>query len=96
MQWYSFEEQDLLIRLQVRAGSKGDSIEGIQSDRLKLKIKAAPREDRANQHLARFLASEFRLPVSRIVITHGRRSRLKTIRIIKPVLFPEWFELYSG
>lgn len=48
---------------------------------LKIKLKAPPVDDAANEELVRFLAKHFDLARSRIQIIRGQRSRRKTIKI---------------
>lgn len=94
--WYRLENNELTIRLQVQPGCREDRIEGLHAGRLKVRIKAQPVENRANIYLKKFFAGEFGVPKTRIEITRGLNSKLKTIVIKKPGPYPGWFEKDKG
>lgn len=48
---------------------------------IKIYITAPPVDNKANEHLIRFLAGYFGRPRSRIRILRGLRSRIKTVEI---------------
>ena len=45
-------------------------------------LTCVPEKGRANAQLIRFLADKAGLPPSRLAITHGRRGRVKTLRLL--------------
>jgi hypothetical protein len=68
----------LKVRLQPRAPRASISVCG---DELKIKVKAAPIDDKANQECCKLLAELFEVPKSSVEILRGRSSRYKLIRI---------------
>lgn len=70
---------DVPVHVQPRARS--NQIVGIHNGALKLKIVAPPVEDAANKAILRFFANLLEIPVSRVKMLTGERSRDKTLRI---------------
>jgi uncharacterized protein (TIGR00251 family) len=56
-------------------------IVGQQGEFLKIKLKAAPVDNAANEELVRFLVETYRLPKSKITILSGRNSRRKLLKL---------------
>ena len=73
------EAASLRVHLQPKSSSEG--IVGEADGILKLRVTAPPVNGRANEACLRLLAKALDLPVSRLHITAGHHSRLKTIRI---------------
>ena len=73
------EAASLRVHLQPKASREG--IVGEADGTLKLRVTAPPVNGRANEACLRLLAKALDLPVSRLHITAGHHSRLKTIRI---------------
>lgn len=69
----------LAIRIQPRAGA--DRVCGVQGDRLKIRIAAAPVEDAANARLCRYLASLFGVPIASVRLLQGNKSRDKLLAV---------------
>jgi hypothetical protein len=67
------------VRVQPRASR--DEIVGKYQDGLKIRLTAAPVDDRANEALCNLLASRLKVPVSAVRIAAGGRSRNKRIEI---------------
>ncbi|HLD31385.1 MAG TPA: DUF167 domain-containing protein [Patescibacteria group bacterium] len=47
----------------------------------RIKIKAPPAEGEANKELLQFLSRHLQIPISRIRIVHGFKSRHKTVEV---------------
>jgi len=58
---------------------------------LKIHITAAPTNGKANKHLRKFLAKQFRVPQSHIELLSGENQQNKKIKIISPKRCPEPF-----
>lgn len=71
--------------IQVKPNAKINKILGYQANRLKIAIKAAPVDGKANQALIDFLASYLDLPKSCIEITKGETSLFKQIIIYSDI-----------
>jgi uncharacterized protein YggU (UPF0235/DUF167 family) len=76
---------EVVVRLTPRAAS--DAVDGAGADAsgrtfLKARVRAVPEKGAANAALARLLAKWLDVPASRIVVTAGAASRIKTVRIV--------------
>jgi uncharacterized protein (TIGR00251 family) len=72
-----------LIYLSIKASpmASKSSLNGIQDGRLKVKIAAAPEDNKANEELRSFLAKLLGCPKKEVVLTAGEKSRLKTVSL---------------
>ena len=68
-----------LVRVQPRASR--DGFAGEVDGALKIRLTAPPVDDRANEALRRFLATELKIGISAVRIAGGERSRTKRIEI---------------
>jgi len=69
------------LRFHVVPNAKSDKVVGEHGDAIKIKLRAAAVEGKANTALRCFLAEELNIPKSAIILEHGQRSRDKVIRI---------------
>jgi uncharacterized protein len=69
------------IRVHVIPNAKIDEVVGEHGDAIKIKLRAAAVEGKANTALRRFLAEKLSIPQRAIVLEHGQKSRDKVIRI---------------
>ena len=76
------DELVLLVRVQPRASR--DQIVGVEADRLKVRITAAPVDGQANAQLLKLLAKAFGVAKSAIIIETGETARDKRVRIRAP------------
>jgi uncharacterized protein (TIGR00251 family) len=67
------------VRVTPRASR--DEIAGEHDGALKVRLKAPPVEDRANESLRRLLAERLNVPVSAVRIVAGERRRTKRVAI---------------
>ena len=58
-----------------------DEIEGEYAGALKIRLTAAPVEDRANEALRRILAERLNVPVAAVRIVAGGKSRTKRVEV---------------
>ena len=85
--WY-WQEQALFVHILVQTRASSDAITGIHENQLKIRLRAAAVENRANESLCRFLAKQFAVPKSQIFILSGQTSRHKKICIQSPTKYP--------
>ena len=71
----------MLIRIQVKANSKADSISIADTGVIHVKIRAEPVEGKANKYLLEYLSAMFILPKSKIEIIKGHNNLYKTISL---------------
>ncbi len=70
------------LRIKVIPKSRTNEVSEIMTDEtIKIRIKAAPENGRANRELIKFLSRELNLPKENISIISGASSQLKLIRI---------------
>ena len=72
------------IRLTPKGGRDGlDGLETLSDGRgvLKARVRTAPEDGKANAALVKLIAKACGVPASRVALTSGATSRLKTIRI---------------
>lgn len=80
-----------VLRCRITPGAKRNELlgwvdEGAPNGRvLRVKIRAAPVEGRANRELIKFLAGELGVPKSKLSIRSGAKSRVKTVQVSVPV-----------
>ncbi|TVP15012.1 DUF167 family protein YggU [Shewanella sp. KCT] len=83
------EEDDLVIRLYIQPKASRDQIVGPHGDELKVAITAPPIDGKANVHLCKFLAKQFKTAKGNILIEKGELGRHKQIRVVMPKEIPE-------
>ena len=74
----------LAVRLTPKGGRDGlDGIETLSDGRgvLKARVRAVPEDGKANAALIKLIAKACGVPASRVALTSGATSRLKTVRI---------------
>jgi uncharacterized protein (TIGR00251 family) len=67
------------VRVQPRASR--DEIAGEWQDGVKIRLTAPPVDDRANEALRRFLATNLNVPLSAVRIAAGEHSRSKRVEV---------------
>ena len=72
---------ETLIRVRVQPGARRDEIVGFQGDVLHLRVKAPPREGRANLAVVELLAKKLNVARSQVRILRGHAAREKVIAV---------------
>lgn len=75
------QDDDLVIRLYIQPKASRDQIVGLHGDELKVAVTAPPVDGQANAHLTKFLAKQFRVAKSLVIIekaNSGGTNRLKS------------------
>jgi hypothetical protein len=75
------KKESVVISVYVKAGAKKNEILGFFDGRLKVKIAAPPVGGKANKELIAFLSKRFHIPASNILITSGKKSKIKLVKI---------------
>lgn len=78
----------LVLRLYIQPKASRDSIIGLHGDELKIAITAPPIDGKANAHLVKYLAKQFRVAKSQVVVEKGELGRHKQVKIIDPQQIP--------
>lgn len=90
MEWYRYDEaNNLVLTLHIQPGAKNTTAAGLHGEALKIKLAAPPVEGKANVALLKFLAERFDVPLSRVILKQGDKSRHKVIMIQEPAHGPE-------
>ncbi|WP_159739259.1 DUF167 family protein YggU [Vibrio atypicus] len=84
-----FDGEDLILRLYIQPKASRDKLVGLHGEELKVAITAPPVDGKANAHLSKYLAKQFKVAKGLINIEKGELGRHKQLRIIAPTLIPE-------
>lgn len=76
--------EDLLLDCFLQPRASKDEIVGEHDGALKIRVKAPPVDGAANKQLVKFLAKQFGVAKSDVIIESGETSRRKRVRIRKP------------
>ena len=79
MSWYVESAEGTVVNVCARPRSSRAGVEGVFGDALKVKIRCAPVDGKANRELAETLADTFKLPKSAVVFKSGETSKTKRI-----------------
>ncbi len=82
--FYRWNEDDLLLELQIQTKASKDAIIGEHNNRLKISITATPEAGKANAHLTKFLAKCFGVSQKQVTITKGTTNKYKSVLISSP------------
>jgi uncharacterized protein len=82
MTYHYWQNNDFFIKIYAQPRAKKSSIVGLHGDRLKIQIKAAPSDNKANEELIDFLADYFDFAKNKIHIVSGQHSRNKLVRFV--------------
>ncbi|ASF98983.1 MULTISPECIES: DUF167 family protein YggU [Vibrio] len=86
------EGEDLILKLYIQPKASRDSIVGLHGEELKIAITAPPVDGKANAHLTKFLAKQFKVAKGLIEIEKGELGRHKQVRIHSPHVIPQPIE----
>ena len=78
----------LVLRLYIQPKASRDSIVGLHGDEVKVAITAPPVDGQANAHLVKYLAKQFRVAKSQVIIEKGELGRHKQVKILNPQVIP--------
>ncbi|ESS57164.1 hypothetical protein EDP2_907 [Enterobacter cloacae S611] len=81
-------QEGLVLRLYIQPKASRDAIIGLHGDEVKVAITAPPVDGQANAHLVKFLAKQFRVAKSQVLIEKGELGRHKQIKIVHPQQIP--------
>jgi len=84
----AWEGKTLVLNVLGKPGAKQDTIGKAKGNQLKISVTASPVAGRATDHMVRFLATEFGVPVSAIEVVFGRFNINKQLRIKAPRNLP--------
>ncbi len=91
MTCWHWEGEDLILQVRTVPRAARDRLGDPAEARLKVYITTPPVDGKANRHLVKFLARQFRAAPSRVHIERGQTSRDKRLRIEAPGRLPPGF-----
>ena len=91
MSYYSYQGEDLLLRLYLQPKSSRDQFVGEHGEELKITITAPPIDGKANTHLIKFLSKQFNVAKNAVIVERGLQNRHKLVRIKQPKKLPDIF-----
>ena len=86
----------VVFNIHVQPRASRDEITGIHGDRIKIRITAPPVDGKANEHLMRFLAIEFKVSKRQVILISGETGRDKRFKIEAPMVIPPWLSEAMG
>lgn len=86
--YYMWHDQNLILNCRLQPKAAQDEFAEVAEGRIKIRITAPPVDGKANKHLIKFLARQFKVPQSSVTIMSGDNSRQKRIQITDPQCLP--------
>lgn len=80
--------EDLILRLYIQPKASRDKIVGQHGEEIKVAITAPPVDGKANAHLSKYLAKQFKVAKGLITIEKGELGRHKQVRVSSPIQIP--------
>ncbi|WP_210543838.1 DUF167 family protein [Rhodoferax sp. PAMC 29310] len=89
--FFVWEGEVLVVNILGKPSAAKDAIGKPKGTQLKVSVTATPQSGKATDHMVRFLAPLFGVPVSAIEVVFGRENVNKQLRITAPQKLPEVF-----
>lgn len=84
----AWDGDTLVVNILGTPAAKRDAIGKTKGHQLKVSVTATPVAGKATDHMVRFLADEFEVPVKAITVVFGRFNVNKQLRILAPKKIP--------
>lgn len=84
----AWDGETLVLNILGKPGAKQDTIGKVKGYQLNVSVTASPVAGRATDHMVRFLAEKFGVPVKNIEVVFGRFNVNKQLRIRSPRNLP--------
>ena len=95
--FFAWDGDVLVVNILGKPAAAKDAIGKPKGTQLKVSVTAAPKDGKATDHMVRFLAPLFGVPVADIEVVFGRESIHKQLRITRPKKMPAVFmQAFSG
>jgi uncharacterized protein len=86
--FYRWQDGSLMLFCHIQPGASADEFAGEHGDRLKIRVRSAATDGKANAGLIKFVANEFGVSKQAVALTAGAQSRQKTLKITAPNKIP--------
>ena len=90
--FFAWEGEVLVVNILGKPSASKDAIGKPKGTQLKISVTAAPINGKATDHMVRFLAPLFGVPVSHIEVVFGQENVNKQLRITAPTKLPAVFQ----
>ena len=90
--FFAWEGEVLIVNILGKPSASKDAIGKPKGTQLKVSVTATPKSGKATDHMVRFLAPLFGVPVSAIEVVFGRENVNKQLRIRAPTKLPAVFQ----
>ena len=91
--YYQWQDRNLILNCRLQPKAAHDEFAEVTEGRIKIRITAPPVDGKANKHLIKFLAKQFKVPQDRVEIMSGDNSRQKRVLITDPQMLPAALQL---
>jgi hypothetical protein len=82
--WLRVRDTGVEVRVRVVPGARSEGIAGFYGDRLRVRVRDAATDGKANEALLALLARTARVATAQARIVTGRRDRSKTVLLVCP------------
>lgn len=82
MNYLTETPEGVILNVKAQPRSSKSGIDGLLGDAVKVRIKCAPVDGKANKELVETLADAFDLPKSRVIFKSGETSKTKRILLV--------------
>lgn len=82
MSYYTPTSEGIVLNVRAQPRSSRAGIDGLLGEAVKVRIRCAPVDGKANRELVETLAEAFDLPKSRVVFKSGETSKTKRILLV--------------
>ncbi len=89
--FFAWDGEVLVVNILGKPSASRDAIGKPKGTQLKISVTAAPVAGKATDHMLRFLAPQFGVPVANIEVVFGRENVNKQLRIRCPKKLPAVF-----
>jgi uncharacterized protein (TIGR00251 family) len=79
--WLKIHEKGTVLKLYIQPGASRTELSGVYGERLKIKIKAPPRDGEANKALEDYFSGILNLSRSEVFLIRGESSRQKDLLV---------------
>lgn len=86
--FYQWESDTLVLNVLGTPSAKRDAIGKVKGNQLKISVKAEPTAGKATDYMVKFLAKEFGISTSDIIVVYGQTNINKQLRIKNPKIVP--------
>lgn len=89
--FFAWDGTTLIVNILGKPAAMRDAIGKPKGPQLKVSVTATPKNGKATDHMVRYLAPLFGVPISAITVVFGRESIHKQLRITAPTRLPPVF-----